>query len=183
MNDSNSSTSGGIVSFGPFHLNCAERLLKRDGEPVRIGGRALDLLIALVERAGEVVGQRELISLIWPNVTVEDANLRVHLAALRKALGDGHEGARYIVNVPGRGYSFVAPTIRSVQRHPSPSDEAPASLRLQRLPARLAHLIGRDDIVRLLSAQLMIYRFVSIVGPGGIGKSTVAVSVAHQLLD
>ena len=63
MSDRNSSMSGGIVSFGPFHLNSAERLLKRDGKPIRIGGRALDLLIALVERAGEVVGQRELISL------------------------------------------------------------------------------------------------------------------------
>ena len=110
MSDRESSTSGKIVSFGPFHLNSAKRLLKRGGKPIRVGGRALDLLITLVERAGEVVGQRELISLIWPDVTVEDANLRVHLAALRKALGDGREEARYIVNVPGRGYSFVAPT-------------------------------------------------------------------------
>ena len=118
MSDRNSSMSGGIVSFGPFHLSSAERLLKRDGRPIRLGGRALDLLIALVGRAGEVVGQRELISCIWPDVTVEDANLRVHLAALRKALGDGREGARYIVNVPGRGYSFVASTIHSIQQHP-----------------------------------------------------------------
>ena len=173
----------GTISIGPFRLSAAERLLEKGGEPVQLGSRALDLLIALVEQAGKVVSQRELISRIWPDVTVEDANLRVHLAALRKALGDGHEGTRYIVNVPGRGYSFVAPTIRSVQQHPSPSDEAPASLRFQRLPARLAHLIGRDDIVRLLSAQLMICRFVSIVGPGGIGKTTVAISVAHELLD
>ena len=180
--DRNSSMLGGIVSFGPFHLSSAERLLKRDGRPIRLGGRALDLLIALVERAGEVVGQRELISRTWPDVTVEDANLRVHLTALRKALGDGREGVRYIVNVPGRGYSFVAPTIHSIQKHPSPSDEAPASPLFQRLPARLGRVMGRDDIVRLLSAQLTICRFVSIVGPGGIGKTTVAISVAHELL-
>ena len=182
MSDRESSTSGKIVSFGPFHLNSAKRLLKRGGKPIRVGGRALDLLITLVERAGEVVGQRELISLIWPDVTVEDANLRVHLAALRKALGDGREEARYIVNVPGRGYSFVAPTIYSIQQHPSPSDEAATSHSRQRLPARLARMIGRDDTVRLLSAQLTSCRFVSIVGPGGIGKTTVAISVAHELL-
>ena len=183
MDNRDSSAMRGTISIGPFRLSAAERLLEKGGEPVQLGSRALDLLIALVEQAGKVVSQRELISRIWPDVTVEDANLRVHLAALRKALGDGHEGTRYIVNVPGRGYSFVAPTIRSVQQHPSASDEAPASLRFRRLPARLAHLIGRDDIVRLLSAQLMIYRFVSIVGPGGIGKTTVAISVAHELLD
>ena len=181
MDDRDNSAMRDTISIGPFRLSAAARLLEKGGEPVRLGSRALDLLIALVEQAGKVVSQRELISRIWPDVTVEDANLRVHLAALRKALGDGHEGTRYIVNVPGRGYSFVAPTIRSVQQHPSPS--APASLRFQRLPARLAHLIGRDDIVRLLSAQLMVCRFVSIVGPGGIGKTTVAISVAHELLD
>jgi predicted ATPase/DNA-binding winged helix-turn-helix (wHTH) protein len=183
MDNRDSSAMRGTISIGPFRLSAAERLLEKGGEPVQLGSRALDLLIALVEQAGKVVSQRELISRIWPDVTVEDANLRVHLAALRKALGDGHEGTRYIVNVPGRGYSLVAPTIRSVKQHPSPSDESPASRRFQRLPARLAHLIGRDDIVRLLSAQLMIYRFVSIVGPGGIGKTTVAISVAHELLD
>lgn len=183
MSDHDSSTSGRIVSFGPFRLRSAERLLEKDGEPVKIGGRALDLLIALVEREGEVIGQRELISSIWPDVTVEDANLRVHLAALRKALGDGREGVRYIVTVSGRGYSFVAPTTRSVQQHASPSDEAPASHRLQKLPARLARMIGRDGTVRLVSAQLMMYRFVSIIGAGGIGKTTVAISVAHELSD
>ena len=182
MSDRNSSMSGGIVSFGPFHLSSAERLLKRDGKPIRLGGRALDLLIALVERAGEVVGQRELISCIWPDVTVEDANLRVHLAALRKALGDGREGARYIVNVPGRGYSFVASTTHSIQQPPAASDETSGSHRHHRLPTRLARMIGRDDTIRLLSAQLTICRFVSIVGPGGIGKTTVAISVAHELL-
>src|SRR6202051_1169585 len=183
MDNRDSSAMRGTISIGPFRLSAAERLLEKGGEPVQLGSRALDLLIALVEQAGKVVSQRELISRIWPDMTVEDANLRVHLAALRKALGDGHEGTRYIVNVPGRGYSFVAPTKRSVQQHPSPSEEAPASLQFQRLPARLAHLIGRDDIVRLLSAQLMIRRFVSIVGPGGIGKTAVAISGARQLLD
>jgi DNA-binding winged helix-turn-helix (wHTH) protein len=107
--DGDSLGTRGFVSFGPFCLFSAERQLKKGDEPLQLGGRALDTLIALVERAGEVVTQRELISRVWPDVTVEEANLRVHIANLRKALGDGYEGARYIVTVPGRGYSFVAP--------------------------------------------------------------------------
>ena len=98
--------TNGLASFGHFRLFAAERQLKKGDEPVQLGGRALDALIALVERAGEVVSQKELISRVWPNVTVEEANLRVHIANLRKALGDGREGARYIVTVAGRGYSL-----------------------------------------------------------------------------
>src|SRR5436190_21122718 len=102
-----------LASFGPFSLIAAERQLKKGDEPLQLGGRALDTLIALVERAGEIVTQNELISRVWPDVTVEGANLRVHIASLRKALGDGREGARYIVTVAGRGYCFVAPVTRS----------------------------------------------------------------------
>jgi predicted ATPase/DNA-binding winged helix-turn-helix (wHTH) protein len=180
--DGNSSWTHGVASFGPFHLSAAERQLKKGDEALQIGGRALDMLLALVERAGEVVTQGELISRVWPDVTVEEANLRVHIASLRKALGDGHDGARYIVTVPGRGYCFVAPVTLSTPQS-SPSREAAASDRLQRLPPRLTRMIGRDDTIRALSAQLMMWRFVSIVGAGGIGKTTVAVSVAHALLD
>jgi predicted ATPase/DNA-binding winged helix-turn-helix (wHTH) protein len=180
--DGDSSWTRGVVSFGPFRLFAAERQLTKGDEPLTLGGRALDTLIALVEHAGEVVTQRELISRVWPDVTVEEANLRVHIASLRKALGHGHEGARYIVTVPGRGYSFVAPVTRSAPPS-SPSREAAVSDRLQKLPPKLTRMIGRDDTIRALSAQLVMCRFVSIVGPGGIGKTTVAVSVAHTLLD
>jgi predicted ATPase/DNA-binding winged helix-turn-helix (wHTH) protein len=172
----------GVISFGPFRLSAAERQLKKGDEPLDVGARALDTLIALVERAGEVVSQSELISRVWPDVTVEEANLRVNVANLRKVLGDGREGARYIVTVPGRGYSFVAPVTRSTPQ-PLPSREAAASDRLQRLPPKLTRMIGRDAVIRSLSAQLMMRRFVSIVGAGGIGKTTVAISVAHTLLD
>jgi predicted ATPase/DNA-binding winged helix-turn-helix (wHTH) protein len=171
-----------LASFGPFQLSAAERKLKKRDESLPLAGRALDTLIALVERAGEVVPQRDLISRVWPDVTVEEANLRVHIASLRKALGDGREGARYIVTVPGRGYSFVAPVTLSAPQL-SPSRENAVSAGLQRLPPKLTRMIGRDDTIRVLSAQLMMYRFVSIVGPGGIGKTTLAISVAHMLLD
>jgi predicted ATPase/DNA-binding winged helix-turn-helix (wHTH) protein len=171
-----------LASFGPFRLFAAERQLKKGDEAVPLGGRALDTLIALVERAGEVVTQRDLISRVWPDVTVEEANLRVNVASLRKALGDGREGARYIVTVPGRGYSFVAPVTLSTPQSSQPREGAVPD-RLQGLPPQLARMIGRADIIRALSAQLMIWRFVTIVGPGGIGKTTVAISVAHALLD
>jgi predicted ATPase/DNA-binding winged helix-turn-helix (wHTH) protein len=172
-----------VVSFGPFRLFAAERLLKNGDEPLSLGGRALDILIALVERAGEVVTRAELISRVWPDVTVEEANLRVHIAGLRKALGDGREGARYVVNVPGRGYCFVAPATRSTEEQPPLPAETAVADRPQRLPARLTRMVGRDDTVRALSVQLMACRFVSIVGPGGMGKTTVALAVAHELLD
>src|ERR1700747_2482786 len=113
MDDRDSLQANSVASFGPYRLFAVERLLQKGDEPLPLGGRALDILIALVERAGEVVTRRELIARVWPDVTVEEANLRVHIAGLRKALGDGLEGARYIVTVPGRGYSFVASVARS----------------------------------------------------------------------
>ena len=99
-----------VLSFGPFSLLVAGRLLKRADEPIPLGGRALDVLIALTERAGEVVSYRELISIAWPSVTVDEANLRVQIAILRKALGDREDGARYISNVAGRGYCLSRPS-------------------------------------------------------------------------
>ena len=113
MNDRRNSQPKDVLSFGPFSLFAAERLLKKGDEPIPLGGRALDILIALAERAGEVVTHKELISSVWPDVTVEEANLRFQMAALRKALGDGRDGARYMSNVAGRGYCFVAPVTRS----------------------------------------------------------------------
>src|SRR5580700_7930880 len=152
--------TNGVASFGLFRLFAAERQLKKGDEPVQLGGRALDTLIALVERAGEVVSQKELLSRVWPGVTVEEANLRGHIASLRRALGDGREGARYIVTVPGRGYSFVAPVTLSIPRsstlQPSPPRAAAVSDRLPRLPPKLTRMIGRDDIIRVLSAELML---------------------------
>src|SRR5580693_9588826 len=106
MNDRRSSQPNEVLSFGPFSLFAAERLLKKADKPIPLGGRAFDILIALLERAGEVVTYKELLSTVWPDVTVEEANLRFQMAALRKALGDGRDGARYISNISGRGYCF-----------------------------------------------------------------------------
>jgi predicted ATPase/DNA-binding winged helix-turn-helix (wHTH) protein len=172
----------GVLSFGPFSLSLAERLLKKADDPVLLGGRALDTLIALTERAGQVVSYKELLTIAWPNVTVDETNLRVQIAALRKALGDGEVGARYISNVTGRGYCFVAPVTRSTAPPIAATgitDREPH----RKLPPRLSRVVGRDEAVRAVSQELVTGRFVSIVGPGGIGKTTVAVCVAHALLN
>jgi predicted ATPase/DNA-binding winged helix-turn-helix (wHTH) protein len=166
------------LAFGPFTLLRAERLLLDDGMPVRLGGRAFDLLIALVERAGEVVSREVLEACVWPRTVVEETSLRAHVSALRKALGDGHGGARYIINQPGRGYCFVAEVRRSRVPEHDVSNDAAISAR-RGLPARLTRLIGRADAVENLSAQLEAHRFVTIVGTGGIGKTTVALAVAE----
>lgn len=95
------------IRFGRYRLLPMQFLLLEGDEPVRLGSRALEILIALLERAGELVAKHELMSRVWPNVFVEAANLTVHMSALRRVLHDGEEGNRFIINIPGRGYSFV----------------------------------------------------------------------------
>lgn len=184
-----------IVEFGPFRLHVAGRLLQRNGVAVKLGSRSLDILIALVERAGDVLSRRELIARAWAGLVVDEANLRVNIASLRKCLGEGKGGARYIVNLPGRGYCFVAPVTRVHFKSPSWELEATRSLDFRSasqpavsasehsLPERLGRLIGRDVSVQGLVELLTKHRFVSIIGPGGMGKTTVAISVAHTMLD
>src|SRR5215475_12220811 len=96
------------VSFGPFCLLPTQFLLLEGDRPVSLGSRALEILIALLERRGELVSKQDLMARVWPNVFVEPANLTVHMSALRRALRDGRDGHRFIVNIPGRGYCFVA---------------------------------------------------------------------------
>src|SRR4030095_3746266 len=96
------------ISFGPFRLLPAQFLLLEGDNPVPLGSRALQILVALLDRAGELVTKKKLRGLVGPNVFVEPANLTVHISALRRALRDGREGNRFIINIPGRGYRFVA---------------------------------------------------------------------------
>src|ERR1700704_5459020 len=138
------------LRFGPFELNVAERSLKKANQVIPLGGRAYDILIALLENAGEVVGKAELIARAWPDVTVDEGSLRVHLSALRKALGDGQFGSRYIASVPGQGYSFIAPVTHLPRDHDSTS----ASARLSNLPPALGRMVGRDDVVREIQGWL-----------------------------
>lgn len=164
------------ATFGPFMLSPSERLLERDGVPVRLGGRALDLLIALVESAGEVIGKKALIARVWPDVVVEEGSLRFHMVAVRKALGDGEGGNRYIVNTANKGYTFVGRVERTDLTAPA---RIAAPRAAKSLPALASTMVGRDEDVDVLVTHLLQRRFVSVVGAGGIGKTTVAIAATQ----
>jgi len=171
----------GVASFGPFQLSTAARLLARGGVPVHLGGRALSLLIALVGSAGQIIGKKELMARAWPGAIVDEGSLRVHMVAIRKALGDGQSGARYVTNVTSQGYCFVAPVTR-MQPPALPDVRAVPSDSANGLPAPPLRMVGREITVSLIQAELLRRRFVTIAGPGGMGKTTVAAAVAHALL-
>ena len=164
------------LQFGPFELSSTERVLRREGEAVRLGGRALDILIYLAERPGEVIAKQELMDRVWSDVTVEEGSLRVHVAAIRKALGDGQFGNRYIANIKGRGYSFVGTAVPLTGNTESSNDR---SRNQGRLPARPLMMIGRETVVSEVGDKLRNERFVTLLGPGGIGKTTVALAVGR----
>jgi predicted ATPase/DNA-binding winged helix-turn-helix (wHTH) protein len=172
--------SGSVVHrklrFGSFELSIGERVLLRDGVALPLGRRALDILIYLAERPGEVIAKQELIDRVWSDVTVEEGSLRVHVAAIRKALGDGQFGNRYIANVKGRGYSFVGTVVPLTGNAESRNDR----LRHQgRLPMRPLMMIGREAAVSKVGEKLRNERFVTLLGPGGIGKTTIALAVGR----
>jgi predicted ATPase/DNA-binding winged helix-turn-helix (wHTH) protein len=166
----------GNLQFGPFELSSRERVLRRDGVRLPLGSRALDLLIYLAERPGEVVAKQELIDHVWSDVTIEDGSIRVHVAAIRKALGDRQFGNRYIANIKGRGYSFVGTVVPLAGSKESRRDR----FRQQgRLTARPIMMIGRETVVGEVSDKLRNDRFVTLLGPGGIGKTTIALAVGR----
>jgi predicted ATPase/DNA-binding winged helix-turn-helix (wHTH) protein len=180
MNSLRNINSDAVLRFGPYAFHLHQRLILDGDRPLRMGGRALEILQVLVEHAGAVVSKEALIAHVWPTSVVEEINLRVHIAALRRALGDGENGQRYIVNVPQCGYSFIAP----VQR-----DRVGTQLLAEtvykpqhNLPARLTPVTGRDSIVGSVVRQLPVRRFMTLAGPAGIGKTTVALRVAELLL-
>src|ERR1700716_2075358 len=168
------------ICFGPFRLSTTERVLEKEGIPIRLGSRALDILIALVERPAEVVTKKELFARVWPDLVVDEGNLRYHVSALRKALAEGGSGMRYVTNVSGRGYCFVA-TISHAAGPPALLSNSLAHS-LVGLPPSPTRMVGRDETVQLISEKVTARRFLTIVGPGGIGKTTVAIAVSRGML-
>lgn len=169
--------AGPVITFGAFRLHPDRHLLFKDNKPVALGSRALDILIALADRAGELVTKDELVTRAWPNTVVEESNLRAQIALLRKALGDSGGAAHFIVAVPGRGYRFVAPISSSVV-----ADGTEAASAQTNLPRLLRSPIGREEAIKAVRGRFQRYRLTTIVGPGGIGKTTLGVAVAEQLL-
>jgi predicted ATPase/DNA-binding winged helix-turn-helix (wHTH) protein len=176
-------SGGQVLGFGTFRLLKQQKQLLDGATPVRLGSRAFDLLTALAERAGTVVSRKELEACVWPRTVVEETSLRAHISALRKALGEGQAGARYIANIPGRGYCFVAPVSSS------DDDSAPniSSLPLplpqagHKLPFGRSRMVGRAQALDGLIGMLRERRFVSVVGAGGIGKTTMALALSEEL--
>ncbi|MEP7240889.1 MAG: winged helix-turn-helix domain-containing protein [Devosia sp.] len=163
-----------MVQFGDFHLNRRERQLVGPGGPVELTGRAFDLLAAFLEAPDRLLDKDALFAAAWPGMIVEDNTLQVHISALRKALGPG-----FITTVHGRGYKYVGPS-------PVPGDDAAAVA--PAAPARLGNIeryradcIAREAEAAAVTALIEQHRLVSIVGPGGVGKTTLAVSVARAL--
>ncbi|MGF7056179.1 putative ATPase/DNA-binding winged helix-turn-helix (wHTH) protein [Bosea sp. OAE752] len=187
MADLGNRQNGERRNFGPFCLSPTERLLTRDGRPVDMGGRSFDLLVVLTEQPGRVLSKRELLKRVWSDVVVEDGSLRFHMAGLRKLLGDGEGGARYIATQVGVGYAFVAPVERvdplGVSVPPSIPDEATERISADttNLPPRLPRLIGRERDVRILVERVADTPLFTIVGSAGVGKTSLAVEIGHQL--
>lgn len=165
-----------LLRFGPFELLPIERQLRRDGRVLPVGARAFDVLQALIDERGRLVTKDQLLDRVWPGLVVEESNVQVQVSALRKALG-----AQAIATVPGIGYRFAMALDDEAPELPrSPVAEAPpADVARGNLPLPLDPLIGREEDLRALAAVAVGQRLVSVVGPGGIGKTRLALAHAH----
>ncbi len=164
-----------LLQFGSFTVDASRHLLFEGDKPVRLGSRAMAILLALLQRPGALVTKEELVRVAWPETFVEEVNLRVHLAAIRRALRDSSDMPVYITNVSGRGYRFIAPVAGGAPAV-RPASTAPTTL-----PGSLVQLIGRDEALRAVADMVTARRLVSVVGPGGIGKSALAAVAAQRL--
>lgn len=166
-----------VLRFGRFELDTTRRKLTESGNALQLGGKAFDILTVLAKSAGEVVSKEMLLAEVWPDTTVEEGALRVHLVTLRKLLGDRTSG-RYIENVPGRGYVFVMPVegsgVGSVNHTAGKSP-----VLQQNFPRLTERLIGRDEFVAETAALLSTNRLMTISGAGGVGKTSVALAAAE----
>ena len=158
--------------FGAFELQPAERRLLSHEQPVEVGARAFNLLVALAERAGNLVSKDELLDLVWPNLVVEENNIQVQISTLRKILG-----AAAITTVPGYGYRFTLATTRDVA---APGPSRPAGV--HNLPKQGTSFVGRAQALAAIKDSLGKTRLLTLVGFGGIGKSRLALEAAAAMI-
>jgi DNA-binding winged helix-turn-helix (wHTH) protein len=191
--DSNVTTGAQVIdhpaatatAFGPFRVFAVQRLLTKAGKPVQIGSRAFDILIALLERPGELVTKEELIARVWPSTYVEQANLAVQIGGLRRALGDGQQGNRYILNIPGRGYRFVAPV--TIEKVLSPEAAAPRPVDRDELPSLYQAQIPTAAVVPAdgnegPEQRPQQRRVLTIVRSAGAGEAKAALALVEKFL-
>jgi predicted ATPase/DNA-binding winged helix-turn-helix (wHTH) protein len=169
------------LRFGRFTLQAEERRLHADGQPIALGARAFDLLVVLVERAGQLVAKNDLLTLVWPGLVVEENNLQVQISTLRKVLGQSA-----LTTVPGRGYRFELHVEGADASAPEAAvSEATAAQKPVRartnLPTHLHSLFGRAEDMAAIKALLRQHAVVTVVGAGGIGKTRVAQAVAADI--
>jgi len=172
--------------FAEFCLNPTRRTLTCAGVPVELGSRAMDVLLALVSRAGEVATKADIMAEVWPGVVVEENNLTTQIATVRRVLGETGT-ARFIQTVPGRGYRFVAEVrvgggaVPAASLAPLPPPEAVGER--HNLPTESSSFIGRGRELAEIRARLEARALVTLVGAGGVGKTRVALRLAGDLLD
>jgi predicted ATPase/DNA-binding winged helix-turn-helix (wHTH) protein len=170
-----------VFSFGSYRLVPSRQLLLLENHPIKLGGRAFELLRLLVQRGGELVSKEELMAAAWPGIFVHESNLKVNMSNLRRLLGDTKLNPSYLATVVGRGYRFIAPVhtrIGAVEDR----DAIAESPGLGHLPPQ-GHVVGREaELVDVLTA-LHCEQHVTLVGAGGIGKTTVAIAAAHAYAD
>jgi predicted ATPase/DNA-binding winged helix-turn-helix (wHTH) protein len=171
------------LAFGRFRVSPHRRELLADGRPIDLGGRAFDVLMALIGAGGAVIGKDALMARVWSDRIVEENNLQVQISALRAAFGAERELIR---TVPGRGYQFTG-EIRILRARP---DERVGASAMQpaavpsptNLPEPISELIGRDNELREILGLAAAHRLVTLTGPGGIGKTRLSIEVARHLL-
>jgi predicted ATPase/DNA-binding winged helix-turn-helix (wHTH) protein len=171
----------GAAAFGPYLLHANLRLLERNGVAVQLGDRAFDILCVLTEHAGQIVTNRDLLVKVWGKVVVGAGSLRFHINALRKVLAQDGTTVHYIKSVTRRGYTFIAPVRKATPD--SPVAETAQTLGLGRIPKRPTDIIGRAAEIKEIAGLLSQSRFVTLVGSGGVGKTTVALELAYRLRD
>jgi predicted ATPase/DNA-binding winged helix-turn-helix (wHTH) protein len=179
-----------IYTFEDFEFDTELYELRREGSPVPVEPQVFDVLLYLVEHCDRVVSKQELFENVWQTRFVTESALTSRIKAARRALGDDGRRQRLIATVHGRGYRFLSPVEKRRPERRStrtgvvgqtPGATGPAPVR--RLPWRPSALIGRDRELDLLLQSLATKRLVTVVGPGGVGKTRLALEIAHRLLD